>query len=1191
MVTCTDRLTCYVGLHVADSDALFASLGKAGFCRAVRLGRRERGGVTPESPPVFVGWQGDAALAPGTIELARPFAASLGLAEGEQVDASPAAGVPTAASVMVQPESIDDWEVVELQAAFIEERLLTQIAVLTPRMVFPVWIHGQAPVRLRVDARDANGGECFLLGRDSELLMESKRRAGAEKPVSVFDGAAPRAGGERSVLLRVLSLVEQVDAPLARVGVEDFRRLAGLAAPGPSCLAWLESSGPRAPAAAREGPQLLRVESAEGVPSRHVVVGACLARHARIPCFGIVRLRRCRHVPVHVPRLELVPLVAWPRALKASRGSDERWLTRQFEAFVKQAGEVELMHGSVVQLRAGPPEPRHQATSEAADVGASPAAASSSPPGRPPGVSSSSGTTDLYEGLSDIDDIYQQGGAPPCEVQDAGLGVYEVDLGLDGDGQLLPDGEFGHVNGVGGHGLDLSREARLPDRVPVQVRFALGAARAELGDPRAPPYARVDARSLKEEMRVTVAWPASEAGGLGEEQGEMTRRDQLRSLWAAVPGLQAVPDEAFEEVVQVVSKSRQAMPLDELRLFQEPAACLQQHLLAQLGCLPRGLGSASTAAPGPGVRPRSGAGDPFEASVPGCAVPGAVAITGASGSGKSELCHRVFAELAGMGVLPIIVSCTVLSQPSRKFKVVQEWLQEILRFACWYSPSAILLDDFGALCPDVEEGAPNLSVTEERSPILAEMLLDLLPEVRASGASIALAATLPDDAAVHRSLWRMPALEHKVPLRPPQLKERPEILQALCRQKAEACWEVDQEILQEGALDEWGGHVDGFGVADLARLVERACVEATAESSANLLCGGGEWSGAGQRLALRHLERARQEFVPATMTDQAFLASDTKWCDVGGLEGPKSELLDMLTMPTKYAVLVDRAPVRIKKGLMLVGPPGCGKTFLVHAAASETKGLLRFLTVKGPELLSKYIGASEAGVRQVFERAAAAAPSVLFFDEIEALAPKRGADSTGVTDRVVNQMLTYLDGVEDRGRVFVVAASGRPDLVDAALMRPGRFDRICYCGFPSAEDKLQICEILAAKSGLTTEGVSSRGVSPSDLRTQLRRLVDQMPRLFTCADIGAVFSSAKIEAVNEALKCRDAAGAGTGLQKAPAVTIPQLQAALKATKASVSEEDERRYAKVFAPYMPGPDQSALQRNGSEAQAGVKVALA
>merc|ERR1719499_135192 len=228
------------------------------------------------------------------------------------------------------------------------------------------------------------------------------------------------------------------------------------------------------------------------------------------------------------------------------------------------------------------------------------------------------------------------------------------------------------------------------------------------------------------------------------------------------------------------------------------------------------------------------------------------------------------------------------------------------------------------------------------------------------------------------------------------------------------------------------------------------------------------------------------------MADQTFMSSDVKLSDIGGLEGPKRELIDMLTMPTKYGVLVDRAPVRTRKGLMLVGPPGCGKTMLVQAAANETKGLLRFLTVKGPELLSKYIGESEAGVRRVFERAAAAAPAVVFFAELEALAPKRGADSTGVTDRVANQMLCYLDGVEDRGRVFVVGATGRPDLVDGALMRPGRFDRICFCGLPSDEEKLQICEILAAKHGVVISP-SMQHSQGTDMRVQLQRLISHLP--------------------------------------------------------------------------------------------------
>jgi peroxin-1 len=325
------------------------------------------------------------------------------------------------------------------------------------------------------------------------------------------------------------------------------------------------------------------------------------------------------------------------------------------------------------------------------------------------------------------------------------------------------------------------------------------------------------------------------------------------------------------------------------------------------------------------------------------------------------------------------------------------------------------------------------------------------------------------------------------------------------------------------------------------------------------------------------------------MADQSFFTSDVRWSDIGGLEGPKQDLLDMLTRPTKYGVLVDRAPVRTRKGLMLVGPPGCGKTMLVQAAANETKGLLRFLTVKGPELLSKYIGASEAGVRQKFEQAAAAAPCVVFFDEIEALAPKRGADSTGVTDRVVNQMLCYLDGVEDRGRVYVVAATSRPDLVDQALMRPGRFDKICYCGLPTTDEKIQTCELLATKHGLVLSA-SEQQEGGVDLLLHLKRLVSKFPRLFTSADIGALFSSAKIDVVTSMLQDKTSRTLN-GSSKAPVMHMAHLYAALSSAKASISEADDLRYTRVFAPYRPGAQQSALQRDGSEVSSGTKVALA
>jgi peroxin-1 len=149
--------------------------------------------------------------------------------------------------------------------------------------------------------------------------------------------------------------------------------------------------------------------------------------------------------------------------------------------------------------------------------------------------------------------------------------------------------------------------------------------------------------------------------------------------------------------------------------------------------------------------------------------------------------------------------------------------------------------------------------------------------------------------------------------------------------------------------------------------------------------------------------------------------------------------------------------------VLLYGPPGCGKTHAVRAAVAATG--VRFIGVKGPELLNKYIGASEEAVRGVFARAQAAAPCALFFDEFDSIAPQRGSgsDSTGVTERMVNQLLTELDGVEKLQGVCVIAASNRPDLIDAALLRPGRLDRLIYCGLPNITERQEILESLLAK--------------------------------------------------------------------------------------------------------------------------------
>merc|ERR1719510_2060430 len=198
------------------------------------------------------------------------------------------------------------------------------------------------------------------------------------------------------------------------------------------------------------------------------------------------------------------------------------------------------------------------------------------------------------------------------------------------------------------------------------------------------------------------------------------------------------------------------------------------------------------------------------------------------------------------------------------------------------------------------------------------------------------------------------------------------------------------------------------------------------------------------------------------------------WEDVGGLQEAKKEILDTILVPLKHPELLSSGMKR--SGILMYGPPGVGKTLLAKAVATECS--LNFLSVKGPELLNMYIGQSEENVREVFSRARKASPCIIFFDELDALAPNRGksGDSGGVMDRIVSQLLAELDGVKSgvqstsESIVFVIGATNRPDLIDPALLRPGRFDRLVYLGIPSTrKEKLRILEALTRKFQLDPE--------------------------------------------------------------------------------------------------------------------------
>ncbi|KAK4336887.1 hypothetical protein RND71_043714 [Anisodus tanguticus] len=233
---------------------------------------------------------------------------------------------------------------------------------------------------------------------------------------------------------------------------------------------------------------------------------------------------------------------------------------------------------------------------------------------------------------------------------------------------------------------------------------------------------------------------------------------------------------------------------------------------------------------------------------------------------------------------------------------------------------------------------------------------------------------------------------------------------------------------------------------------------------------------------------------------------DKKFNDLGGLKDVKEKLRQIVHWPTKYPELFKNCPIQPQKCILLYGLPGTGKTSLAEALANEFK--INLISIKGPEILSKYIGASEQAIRELFEKAYTSKPCIIFFDEIDSLTPSRGNDNTAVTDRIINQLLTQMDGIETlKEGIYILASTSRPDMIDSALLRPGRFDLCIECKLPNEFERTEILKNLS-DSFAVEEGID---LSEIALKTEN----------FTGSDLNALFINTQNEAVNEIIKLND----------------------------------------------------------------------
>ncbi|XP_058263191.1 ATPase family gene 2 protein homolog A isoform X3 [Hemibagrus wyckioides] len=467
--------------------------------------------------------------------------------------------------------------------------------------------------------------------------------------------------------------------------------------------------------------------------------------------------------------------------------------------------------------------------------------------------------------------------------------------------------------------------------------------------------------------------------------------------------------------------------------------------------------------------------------------PRGVLLYGPPGTGKTMIGRAIANEVGA--------HMTVINGPeimSKFYGETEAKLRKIFAEAAQRQPAIIFIDELDALCPK-REGAQN--EVEKRVVASLLTLMDGIGSESHSGSLLVLGATNRPDA-LDPALRRPGRFDQELEVGVPSAQGRLDILH---KQLHSVPHDITSEELQELA-----DVAHGYVGADLAAVCKEAGLHAlrrvlssTPGISDNDLMDR-------VKVTTSDLQLAMTQVKPSAMREVAIDVPKVRWSDVGGMEDVKLKLKQAVEWPLKHAEAFSRLAITPPKGVLLYGPPGCSKTMIAKALANESK--LNFIAIKGPELLSKYVGESERAVREVFRKARAVAPSIVFFDEIDALAVERSSSSrsTGVADRVLAQLLTEMDGIEQLKDVTVLAATNRPDMIDKALTRPGRLDRIVYVPLPDAATRREIFSLQFRKM-------------PVDPSVHLEYLVTRTER-YSGAEVTAVCREAALFALQEDIK-------------------------------------------------------------------------
>jgi transitional endoplasmic reticulum ATPase len=496
--------------------------------------------------------------------------------------------------------------------------------------------------------------------------------------------------------------------------------------------------------------------------------------------------------------------------------------------------------------------------------------------------------------------------------------------------------------------------------------------------------------------------------------------------------------------------------------------------------------------------------------------PRGVFLYGPPGCGKTLLAKAVANESDA--------NFYVISGPeimSKFYGESEARLREIFQKAQETSPSIIFIDEMDAIAPKREE------VTGEVERRVVAQLLSLMDGMGSRGNIIVIGATNRPNA-IDPALRRPGRFDREIEIGVPDKAGRNEVLQIHTR---------NMPLSEDTDLKRLSDVTHGYTGADMASLCREAAMKALRRYIP-------EFNLEEERIPPEILEKmvvqmddflsAYREITPTAMREVYVEVPQVHWDEVGGLKDVKQELMESVEWPLKKPEVFKKMGIKPPRGILLYGPPGCGKTLLARAVATESEA--NFISIKGPEIFSKWVGESEKAIREVFRKGRTAAPAIIFFDELDAIVPKRGLgySDSGASERVISQLLTEIDGIEALQNVLVIAATNRPDILDPAVLRPGRFDRLIYVPSPDLDSMKEIFKIHTHSMPL------SRDV---DLEELARKALG-----YSGADVEAICREAAMESLREDIDSTE-------------VSLRDFNKAMVRVGPSITAEDDAWYQK------------------------------